>query len=270
MRLLSRACDERDALVGAEHSSFDEMSVELTVSVLPHYGVTLGLIHKGLMPLMQKGRSVPFSLPHSESNHFHQGVFFAFAVCWGGCTTMTSPLQRRLFESRLTSSPSWIELINQLPIDLSEYTSFLTNYSDTVLSPSEDQLQIENLLEDDLFEDFPREPIVSEKSMSNNQQSSYLSQSYVSSSFTSSRNGDAPQVWRSTESTSSNPEGTTIHRTSEQPGQLATQETLSLDQSGRMIGQQPATTGRIKDVSDEDKKYEERIEDEYAKREGGA
>jgi hypothetical protein len=179
-------------------------------------------------------------------------------------------LQRKLFESHLTSSPSWIELLHQLPIDLSEYTSFLTSYSDIVLSPHEDQLQVEDLFEDELFEDIKEEPTDLEEIMSNNQQTSYSSQSYSSSTFTSSSDGDTPQTWRSTESTWSNPQGITVHRTSEQPGQLPTKETLRLDESGKLIGEQPATSGRIEDVSEADKEYLSRIEDEYAKREGGA
>lgn len=182
---------------------------------------------------------------------------------------MTSPLQRKLFESHLTTSPSWIELLHQLPIDLSEYTSFLTSYSDTVLSPPENQLQIEELFEDQFFEDIKEEPMDLDKIMSNNQQSSLSSQSYSSSTFTSSSNGGAPQVWRSTKATLSSPQGTTVHRTSEQPGQLPTKETLRIDEAGKSIRPQPATSGRIEDVSDTDKKYLERMEDEYAKRERG-
>lgn len=179
---------------------------------------------------------------------------------------MTSPLQRKLFESHLTSTPSWVDLIQQLPIDLGDYTSFLTSYSDIVLSPPEDELRIEDLFEDELFEDIKDETADTETVMSNKQQSSY-SQSYSSSTFISSSNGGAPQTWRSTESMSSNPQGTTVHRTSEQPGQLLTQETLRLDGSGKLIEEHPVNSGRIDDVSEE---YSERIEEEYAKREGGA
>lgn len=182
---------------------------------------------------------------------------------------MTSPLQRKLFESHLTSSPCWLDLLHQLPIDLSDYTSFLSSYSDVVLSPLEEQLRIEDLFEDELFEDIKEEQTDPGTVMSNNQQSSY-SQSYSSSTFTSSSNGGAPQTWRSTESMSSNPQGTTVHRTLEQPGQVPTQETLRLDKSGKLIEEQAATSGRIEDVSDADKEYSERMEDEYAKREGGA
>jgi len=188
----------------------------------------------------------------------------------GFSITMTSPLQRKLFESHLTSSPSWIELLHQLPIDLSDYTSFLTTYSDTVLSPPEDQLQVEDLFEDELFEDIKEEPTnLKEIMTSNNKQTSY-SQSYTSSTFTSSSNCGAPQTWRSTEQTSSSPHGTTVHRTLEQPGQLPTQETLRLDGSGKLIGEQLATSGRIEDVSEAGKEYLERMEGEYAKRDGGA
>ncbi|TLD39563.1 hypothetical protein E2P81_ATG00550 [Venturia nashicola] len=156
---------------------------------------------------------------------------------------MTSPLQRKPFESHLTTSPPpWIDLLHQLPIDLSDYTSFLASYSDIVLSPLEDELRIEDLLEDELFEDSKEEPTDNVAIMSNNQ-----SQSYSGSIFTSSSNGGAPQIWRSTESISSNSQGTTVHQTSEQPGQLPRQETLRL---GESIEEQPASSGRIVDISE--------------------
>ena len=71
----------------------------------------------------------------------------------------------------------------------------------------------------------------------------------------------------------SNPDGTTVRRTSELPGQQPTDETTFTPSGGRIA--QPDTRGRIEDVTDRDqtdadKQYEERIEDEYAKREGGA
>jgi hypothetical protein len=37
-----------------------------------------------------------------------------------------------------------------------------------------------------------------------------------------------------------------------------------------MVDQPHGETGRIEDVSEADGKYEEKMEDEYAKREGGA
>lgn len=75
-----------------------------------------------------------------------------------------------------------------------------------------------------------------------------------------------------TESTSSNPSGTTIHRTAQQAGEAPISETTRLP-AGGAAGQQIDgidNSKRIEDVSDIDKAYEEKIEDEYAKREGGA
>jgi hypothetical protein len=66
----------------------------------------------------------------------------------------------------------------------------------------------------------------------------------------------------------SNPDGTTVRRTTELPGQQPTDETTYTPTGGRVA--QADTRGRIEDVTDADKQYEERIEDEYAKREGGA
>jgi hypothetical protein len=103
-----------------------------------------------------------------------------------------------------------------------------------------------------------------------NQNSQFQSKSFITSSFTTSRNDEAPQTWRSTRSTSSNPQGTTINRTSEQPGQLPTKETVNLDAQGKLIPGQSTERGRIEDASDADKEYSERMEDEYAKKEGGA
>lgn len=103
-----------------------------------------------------------------------------------------------------------------------------------------------------------------------NQSSHFESQSYSSSTVTTSRDDETPQTWRSTESTSSNPQGTTVHRTSEQPGQLPTKETVHMDAQGKLVPGQSQEKGRIDDASNTDKEYLERMEDEYAKREGGA
>lgn len=101
--------------------------------------------------------------------------------------------------------------------------------------------------------------------MSSNQTySTFTSQSYSSSSDGSGN--------RYTESTFSNPAGTTVHRTSQETGKPAISETTRIPGSG--TGAVESTTGgasrRIEDVTDADRDYEERIEDEYAKREGGA
>lgn len=73
-----------------------------------------------------------------------------------------------------------------------------------------------------------------------------------------------------TESTHSNPSGTTIHRTSQQPGQAPTNETVHLPASGNARIEDGGARERIKDVTDNDREYEENMENEYAKREGAA
>lgn len=104
-----------------------------------------------------------------------------------------------------------------------------------------------------------------------NQQSTFQSFSFSSSSFSSSSNGEPPKTTRHSEMTYSNPDGTTTKRTSELPGQQTTEETTYTPSGSRIA--QADTTGRIEDVTeatDADRQYEERMEDEYAKREGGA
>ena len=66
----------------------------------------------------------------------------------------------------------------------------------------------------------------------------------------------------------SDPQGTTVRRTEERPGEQPTDETTYTPSGGQVTQQD--TRGRIEDVTDADRLYEERIEDEYAKREGGA
>ncbi|KAJ8116826.1 hypothetical protein OPT61_g1831 [Boeremia exigua] len=103
--------------------------------------------------------------------------------------------------------------------------------------------------------------------------SSYSSQTF--SSATSTING---QTTSRTQSTISDNSGTHVHRTSQEPGQALREERFDVDSSGRRIGGGSSSgnsAGRIEDVTDEqqkenDRKYEERMEEEYAKREGGA
>ena len=103
--------------------------------------------------------------------------------------------------------------------------------------------------------------------------SSYQSQTFSSTS--SSING---QTTSHTQHTYSDNAGTHVHRTSQQPGQAPIEERFEVDSSGRRIAEgstSGSNQGRITDVTDEQQKendrlYEERIEDEYAKREGGA
>ena len=96
------------------------------------------------------------------------------------------------------------------------------------------------------------------------------SQSYstfTSSSYSSVTDSDGNTY---TQSSHSNPSGTTVQTTSKEAGQPAISETTRLPAGSRStqhVGG-PAGSRRIEDVTDQD--YEERIQDEYAKREGGA
>lgn len=75
-----------------------------------------------------------------------------------------------------------------------------------------------------------------------------------------------------TKATSSNPSGTTIHRTTQEAGQAPVAETTRLPAGGAAANSVEGLDSgrRIEDVTDADKAYEEKMEDEYAKREGGA
>jgi hypothetical protein len=103
-----------------------------------------------------------------------------------------------------------------------------------------------------------------------NQNSHFESKSSSSFTFTTSRNDEAPQTWRTAENKTSNPQGSTVHRISQEPGQEPVQETLNLDPQGKLLPSQAKESGKIGDVTDADQKYLENMEDEYAKREGGA
>lgn len=100
--------------------------------------------------------------------------------------------------------------------------------------------------------------------MSSQSYSTFQSSSYQSSSDSSGN--------KYTESISSNPSGTTIHRTTQESGQAPVSETTRLPAGGGGAQQIGGMDGskRIEDVSDADQAYEEAMEDEYAKREGGA
>ncbi|OCL05750.1 hypothetical protein AOQ84DRAFT_91561 [Glonium stellatum] len=93
---------------------------------------------------------------------------------------------------------------------------------------------------------------------------------FQSSSYKSSSSTVDGRTTSYTESSHSDPSGTTIHRTSQQPGQKPTNETVHLPASGSEGVQDGGTRQRIEDVTDKDREYEENMEDEYAKREGGA
>lgn len=64
-----------------------------------------------------------------------------------------------------------------------------------------------------------------------------------------------------------------MHRTVQNPGQAAQEERFEVDNLGKRVEEQGTPDNkRIEDVTDQenDKQYEEKMEDEYAKREGGA
>ncbi|KAI4727106.1 hypothetical protein E4T49_05138 [Aureobasidium sp. EXF-10728] len=110
--------------------------------------------------------------------------------------------------------------------------------------------------------------------------SSFTSTSYSYSSASSSNNGQTTGVTHSTQS-HTNSDGTTIRTTQQNLGGPSIQETRHYDSQGREQLAAPSTTNsqrrlqdfEVEDVTDEtdaDKKYREAMEDEYAKREGGA
>lgn len=103
--------------------------------------------------------------------------------------------------------------------------------------------------------------------------SSYQSQTFSSTS--SSING---QTTSRTQHTQSDNSGTRVYQSTQEPGQAPREERYEIDNSGRRIAEgstSGSNQGRIQDVTEEEQKendrlYEERIEEEYAKREGGA
>lgn len=113
--------------------------------------------------------------------------------------------------------------------------------------------------------------------------SSFTSSSYVSfsSSSSSSSTFNGQRTGQSyTTQTSSDPRGTTVRTTSQALGGPAVEETKHYDHTGRQLLAAPLTgapRGRIEDIevedvteSEPDQRYREAMEDEYAKREGGA
>jgi hypothetical protein len=100
--------------------------------------------------------------------------------------------------------------------------------------------------------------------------SSSTFQSFSTSSSSSSVNG---RTTSHSETTYSDPSGTKVHRTTQEHGQAPRVETFETDHAGRRV--EGVGQRKIEDVTDEDekkneRKYEEKMEDEYAKREGGA
>ncbi|KAL8807625.1 MAG: hypothetical protein Q9182_000609 [Xanthomendoza sp. 2 TL-2023] len=123
----------------------------------------------------------------------------------------------------------------------------------------------------DLQSNNPQQPPIHIKvesiTMSNNgTYSTFSSTSYSSST-------DAAGNTR-TEAFISNPSGTTVHRTSQEAGKPAVSESSQIRAGGGGAAaavQGGVDRGRmVEDVTDADRQYEERMEDEYAKREGGA
>ena len=96
------------------------------------------------------------------------------------------------------------------------------------------------------------------------------SQSYSSFSSSSYSSVTDASGTTYTESVTSNPSGTTIQKTTQRAGELPTSETTRLPADGNQQVEGGSGDRRIEDVTDADREYEEKIEDEYAKREGGA
>ncbi|KAI5201678.1 hypothetical protein E4T39_05184 [Aureobasidium subglaciale] len=110
--------------------------------------------------------------------------------------------------------------------------------------------------------------------------SNFTNSSYTFSSSSSSNNGQTTGATRSTIS-HTNPDGTSVRTTQQNLGGPTIEETRHYDSQGReQLGLPQSTTDqrRLKDSevedvteeSDANKKYREAMEDEYAKRDGGA
>jgi len=109
---------------------------------------------------------------------------------------------------------------------------------------------------------------------------SFTSTSYSSFSSSSSTNGQT-QGSRHVHESHTDPSGTTTRTSSQRNGGPVVEETRSYDSQGReLLEGAPGTTGQsriqdagdveVEDVTDADQQYLDRMEDEYAKREGGA
>ncbi|PNS13776.1 hypothetical protein CAC42_3269 [Sphaceloma murrayae] len=93
----------------------------------------------------------------------------------------------------------------------------------------------------------------------------------TSTSFkTSSTSNGQTTGLRFTEHTNADPHGTTTHTASQTLGEEPVAETKQFDAQGRELANGETVRPSIEDVTDADRQYEERMEDEYAKREGGA
>jgi len=108
--------------------------------------------------------------------------------------------------------------------------------------------------------------------------SSSFSFSSTTNSSSSSSNGQQTTGHRSVHQTTSDPvNGTTVKSSTQEHGQPAVEQTKHYDPQGRELLEGPGGVGssrQIEDVSESqaqrDAEYEERMEEEYAKREGGA
>lgn len=101
-------------------------------------------------------------------------------------------------------------------------------------------------------------------------QFSYSTSSFSYSSNTSSSGGHHTGTSERTQ-TFSDSSGTTVRKTSQNLGGEPVSEVKHYDAQGRQLpGGHGSSERRIEDVTDADKEYEERIDDEYAKRQGGA
>jgi hypothetical protein len=115
--------------------------------------------------------------------------------------------------------------------------------------------------------------------MSSNSSSTF--QSFSTSSSSTTVNG---QTTSQSHATYSDPSGTKTHTTSQEPGQAPRVERHETDNAGRRVDSGGAQgriqdSERVQDVTEEDgddeqkekdRQYLERMEEEYAKREGGA
>jgi hypothetical protein len=111
--------------------------------------------------------------------------------------------------------------------------------------------------------------------------SSSTFQSFSTSSSSTTING---QTTSQSHATYSDPSGTKTQTTSQEPGQLPRVEQYQTDNDGRRVdsggsGDRRLEGERVQDVTEEDgddeqkekdRLYVERMEEEYAKREGGA
>lgn len=95
------------------------------------------------------------------------------------------------------------------------------------------------------------------------------SSSSFSTSTTSTVNGEKKSFRRSQQIYTEEDGSTTVRNTTQNLGELPSETVERYDNTGRRLEDQ-GSQGRIEDVTDADKEYEERMEDEYAKREGGA